>query len=298
MNTQSVLELVNVHKRYGATCAADGINLRVDRGETIALLGPNGAGKTTSIDIALGLITADSGTSSLFGMSARDAIRRGLVGVVQQADSLLPQTRVRQLLQLVAATHVEPLAIAQAMEFAGISHLGRKKVGKCSGGERQRIRLALALLSDPRLLILDEPTTGMDVEARESFWSFIAEQAGRGRSIVFATHYLAEAQKYAQRTVIMANGRILADAPTTQIRREYARCHLSISYTCPDEQAARALNTVAAKVSAHAGILRAEGENLDDAARIALDLPGAANLEVSTSSLEAAYLNLVEGVRR
>lgn len=298
MTNPPVLELLDVHRHYGKTRAADGVSLPAQAGEVIALLGPNGAGKTTAIDIGLGLISPQRGEARLFGMSPRGAIRRGLVGVVQQSDSLPPEVRVHQLLRLVAATHPHALPVEEALELVGIAQLARAKVRKCSGGERQRIRLALALLSDPHLLILDEPTTGMDVEARESFWSFIEKRASEGRTIVFATHYLAEAQQYAERTIVMARGRVLADAPTDQLRRDYARSHLRISYDCSDERALTALNGVADKVIARAGILRAEGANLDDAARAALSLPGARGLEVTASSLEDAYLHLVEGANR
>lgn len=298
MTNPPVLELIDVHRHYGTTRAADGVSLTARSGEVIALLGPNGAGKTTAIDIGLGLISPQRGEARLFGMSPRAAIRRGLVGVVQQSDSLNPEVRVAQLLHLVAATHPWAITVQEALELAGIAHLSRARVRTCSGGERQRIRLALALLSDPLLLILDEPTTGMDVEARESFWSFIEGRAAEGRTIVFATHYLAEAQQYAERTIIMAGGRVLADAPTDELRRDYARSHLRISYDCSDERARTALTGVAEDVSARAGVLRAEGADLDEAARVALSLPGARGLEVTASSLEDAYLHLVEGAHR
>ncbi|MDO5724408.1 MAG: ABC transporter ATP-binding protein [Flaviflexus sp.] len=298
MNDIHAFELAGVAKRYGSVRAADGINLSARPGEVIALLGPNGAGKTTTIDIALGLIAPDAGKAQLFGMSPRAAIRRSLVGVVQQSDSLNPELRVNQLLSLVAATHPRAIAPTAALELAGITHLARARIATCSGGERQRVRLALALLGNPLLLVLDEPTTGMDVEARESFWSFMDEWAAEGRTIVFATHYLAEAQQHAQRTIIMAAGRVLADGPTSELRRNYAHSHLRISYDCSDERALTALTGLADKITARAGALHAEGADLDEAARAALSLPGARGLEVAASSLEDAYLHLVEGALR
>lgn len=291
------LELESISKSFGETRALTDFSMSIQPGEVVALLGPNGAGKTTAIDIALGLQRADSGTAKLFGMKARKAITMGLVGVVQQTDSLLMDIGVRNLLNMVASTMREHAPVDEVMEAAGIEHLAKRKVGKLSGGERQRVRLAVGLLPDPLLLILDEPTTGMDVRARGEFWEFIEAQAATGRAIMFATHYLAEAQQYAKRTIIMRGGHVLADGPTAQLRRRYAGARLTINFTGEDAAAHRVLVQARGNrdwlIEVQDGGVLIHGNDLDDAARAALNLPGAHNLELTESSLEEAYLKLV-----
>lgn len=291
------LEIDNTSKSFGSTRALDGFSMRVMPGEVMALLGPNGAGKTTALDIALGLQTPDSGSTNLFGMDARRAITMGLVGVVQQTDGLLTDVSVKTMLDIVASTMRDNQPVEAVMEAAGITHLAKRKVRKLSGGERQRVRLAIGLLPDPLLLILDEPTTGMDVNARAEFWQFIAAQAETGRAVLFATHYLAEAQQYAKRTLIMRAGKVLADESTDDLRRKYAGSQLRIFH---EGDAAAAFTHMAQARGSRDWLIEADGQrvlvkghDLDDAARAALNLPGAHDLELRESSLEEAYVRLV-----
>ncbi|WP_449373687.1 ABC transporter ATP-binding protein [Arthrobacter psychrolactophilus] len=218
MNTQSpALTLAAVRKTFhtanGPFEAVAGIDLSVGTGEIVAFLGPNGAGKTTTIDMMLGLTAPSSGTVSVFGKSPRTAVADGDVSAVLQTGGLLRDLTVQETVTAIAALHKAKDRIGSVMERTDITALAKRKVSKCSGGEQQRLKFALALLPDPRLLILDEPTAGMDVSARHAFWDTMRQDALEGRTVLFATHYLEEAQDFAERTVLIGAGRILADAP-------------------------------------------------------------------------------------
>lgn len=289
-----------LHKSFGVTHAVDDTTLQIAPGEIVALLGQNGAGKSTLIDLLLGLQHADAGTVRLFGLSPREAIRRSLVGVVHQSGALLPDYTVTQLLRMFAATHVAPLPIDRVLAQTDLEGLAKRRIGKLSGGEQQRVRLALALLPDPVLLVLDEPTAGMDAVARRHFWELMGRQAEAGRTIIFATHYLAEAQDFAERTVIVRSGRVVADAPTDDLRRQYA--HRTLSISIDEGDAASVVATLRGRPGSSAwevdtvdGRLVVKGADLDDAARTVLAFPGAHGLELVNSSLEDVFTALTEG---
>lgn len=202
----------------GPMTAVDDVSMRIERGSVVALLGPNGAGKTTTLDMLLGLTAPTSGTVSVLGSSPREAVRTGKISAVLQSGGLLRDLRVGETVELIASTFNDPIAPAEALQRAGIAALADRRVSKCSGGEQQRLRFALALLPDPDLLVLDEPTMGMDVTARHEFWAAMHAEARRGRTIIFATHYLEEADAFAERIIMMARGRVVADGTTRQIR--------------------------------------------------------------------------------
>ena len=203
-----VLTAEDVHRHFKGVRAVDGVDLTVPRGEVMALLGPNGAGKTTFLDMVLGFTRPSSGTLEVFGGSPRRAVAEGRVGAVLQTGALLEDLTVAQTLHYVAGCHRRHLPVADVIERAGLSALASRRVKKCSGGEKQRLRFGLALLTDPELLILDEPTAGMDVAARADFWSAMHAEADRGRTVVFATHYLQEAADFADRIVLLRQGRV------------------------------------------------------------------------------------------
>jgi ABC-2 type transport system ATP-binding protein len=186
------LELRGLRKTYrtptGPVAAVRGVDLAVAPGETLALLGPNGAGKSTTIDMLLGLQAPDAGTVALFGDSPERAIAHGRVGTMMQSGGLLPHLTVRELLTLMAALHPAPLAVDDVLALTGIEEIADRRAQKLSGGQTQRARFALALIGDPELLVLDEPTVGMDVEARHGFWTAVRDFAARGRTVLFATH--------------------------------------------------------------------------------------------------------------
>src|SRR3954469_18804578 len=220
MTTQNTpaVRLSGVTKDFGRVHAVRGIDLEIEPGEMVAFLGPNGAGKTTTIDMILGLSRPTTGAVDVLGMAPRQAIARGLVAAVMQNGGLLKDLTVRETVQYTACLFADTKPVDEVLESAGIAGIAARRVAKCSGGEQQRLRFAMALLSDPALLLLDEPTTGMDVEGRRTFWSAIRRDAERGRTVLFATHYLEEADQYADRIVLISKGLIVADGTGSEIR--------------------------------------------------------------------------------
>jgi ABC-2 type transport system ATP-binding protein len=204
----TAVELSGLTKSFGSVRAVRGIDLTVRPGEIVAFLGPNGAGKTTTIDMVLGLSEPDGGTARVYGMQPQAAVRHGLVSAVMQTGGLLKDLTVGETLQLTASLFSDTRPVEEVLRRAGIADLADRRVGKCSGGQQQRLRFAMALLPDPELLVLDEPTTGMDVTGRRDFWAAIRDDAARGRTVLFATHYLEEADAYADRIVLVSNGRV------------------------------------------------------------------------------------------
>src|SRR4051812_8690072 len=216
---QLAVDLDGVVKRFGPVTAVDGISLKIRPGEVVALLGPNGAGKTSTVDMLLGLSAPSQGTVSVYGRPPRDAVALGLVSAVMQTGGLLKDYTVEETVKLTAVLFGRPQrAVGEALERAGIADIGKRLVGKCSGGQQQRLRFAMALLPDPELLILDEPTTGMDVGGRHDFWTSIREDARSGRTVIFATHYLEEADAYADRVVFVRRGRVVADGTADEVK--------------------------------------------------------------------------------
>ena len=214
----AAVRLVGLHKSFGKVQAVRGVDLTIAPGEVVAFLGPNGAGKSTTIDMLLGLTDPDAGSVSVFGTDPVTAVRAGRVGAMLQSGALLPDITVKQLVSTFAALHRHPLPVAEAMRRAEITDIGGQQTTKLSGGQSQRVRYALALVPDPDLLVLDEPTVAMDVEVRRAFWASMREFTASGRTVLFATHYLEEADDFADRVVVLAQGRIVADGTGAQIK--------------------------------------------------------------------------------
>lgn len=277
----------------GVVRAVDGIDLTIMPGEIVAFLGPNGAGKTTTLDMVLGFTTPDSGTVDVVGMSPRAAVQAGRVGAVLQTGGLLRDITVEETVRLISGFYPSPQPVSEVMEQAGIAELAKRKVSKCSGGEQQRLRFALALLPDPDLLILDEPTAGMDVGARHHFWETMHRTASEGRTVIFATHYLEEAEAFAKRTVFVARGRIVADGATSEIR-DVSRSR-KVSADVPDvAEAVRRIEALAGVGSVtHLGqrVTASVGDS-DAVAKLLLVELGGSALEVSAPSLEEAFIAL------
>jgi ABC-2 type transport system ATP-binding protein len=270
--------------------AVDRIDLTIPAGEIVALLGPNGAGKTTTLDIVLGLTEPTRGTARVLGRHPRQAVQDGLVSAVLQTGGLLAELTVRETVEYVAATygdaHDDP---ADVLERAGLTELAGRRVSKCSGGQQQRLRFALALLADPQLLVLDEPTAGMDVSARREFWATMRAEAARGRTVVFATHYLEEADDFADRIVLVADGRVVADGSTAEIRA--TATGRVVTAIVPDPGQVRAAIDVEVEVEGDRVTIRTADS--DAVARVLLDL-GGHDLEITTASLEDAFVHLTD----
>ncbi|MEW2294477.1 ABC transporter ATP-binding protein [Streptomyces sp. NPDC006743] len=214
----AVVAFDQVTKSYGNVRAVDGLSLALYPGETVALLGPNGAGKSTTLDLLLGLKNPDSGSVAVFGTGPREAIVAGHVGAMLQSGGLMDEVTVAELVKLACALHPKPYKADDVLARAGITQIADRKVNKLSGGQAQRVRFALATAGDSDLIVLDEPTTGMDVSARQAFWATMREQADQGRTVLFATHYLEEADAIADRVLVLHRGRLLADGTAAEIK--------------------------------------------------------------------------------
>jgi ABC-2 type transport system ATP-binding protein len=264
----------------------------ITQGETVALLGPNGAGKSTTIDLLLGLVKPDAGSVSILGRQPSAAVDAGLVGAMLQTGLLIRDLTVRELITMFASLYPKPLAVDEAIELAGLENLAEQRTQKLSGGETQRTRFALALVTDPELLVLDEPTVAMDVESRRSFWVAMREFASRGKTVLFATHYLDEADQNADRIVLMAHGRVVVDGAPTEIKARVGT--RTIRVTLPDvaeaELAALPGVTTATRHGASVALVCTDS----DAALRALlaAYPAARDVEVAGAGLEEAFIEL------
>ncbi|MFI9719073.1 ABC transporter ATP-binding protein [Streptomyces sp. NPDC052396] len=213
-----VVSFANVNKSYGAVQAVADLNIELHPGETVALLGPNGAGKSSTLDLLLGLRNPDSGSVRLFGTTPQRAIEQGKVGAMLQSGSLMEEVRVREIIKLACDLHPRAYPVEKVMEQAGITEIADRLVNKLSGGQEQRVRFAMATAGANELIVLDEPTTGMDVSSRQQFWGAMRRQADEGRAILFATHYLEEADEIADRVIVLHRGRVLADGSAAEIK--------------------------------------------------------------------------------
>jgi ABC-2 type transport system ATP-binding protein len=285
------VRLRGVTKDFGSVHAVRGIDLELQQGEIVAFLGPNGAGKTTTIDMVLGLSKPTSGTARVLGLEPRQAVARGLVSAVMQTGGLLKDLTVRETVEYTASLFADTRPVDEVIENAGITGIADRKVAKCSGGEQQRLRFAMALLSDPALLLLDEPTTGMDVEGRRTFWSAIRADAERGRTVMFATHYLEEADAYADRIVLISHGRVVADGTGAQIKALASGRTIRATLRDADTNALAAMPGVTG-VEVRGDTLLVHTKDSDAVARHLLTTTDARDLEITSQGLEDAFLSL------
>jgi ABC-2 type transport system ATP-binding protein len=285
------VELRGVHKRFGHVEAVKGVDLRVTSGEIVAFLGPNGAGKTSTIDIILGLSHPNEGSATVYGMEPRAAISRGLVCAVMQTGGLLKDLTVAETAQYTASLFAHSQPVDSVLKRAGIADIADRKVGKCSGGEQQRLRFAMALLPDPELLILDEPTTGMDVEGRRSFWTAIRQDAALGRTVLFATHYLEEADAYADRIILIRHGEIVADGTSSQIKALAAGRTVRATLPGADEAKLHDIPGVDS-VEVRGDTVLLHASDSDAVAKYLLTSTPAKDLEITARGLEDAFIAL------
>ncbi|MEU1749712.1 ABC transporter ATP-binding protein [Micromonospora arida] len=290
-STHPAVELDGLTKSFGAVTAVDGLSLRVQPGEVVAFLGPNGAGKTTTIDMLLGLSRPDRGTVRVLGGTPDDAVARGRIAAVLQTGGLLKDLTVGETVRMTAHFYRHTRPAAEVLERAGITDIADRVVGRCSGGQQQRLRFALALLPDPDLMVLDEPTTGMDVEGRRDFWQALRRDARRGRTVIFATHYLDEADAYADRIVLVRQGRIVADGTTAEIKNLAAGRTVRATLPGADQAALAALPGVDAVEVRGDSVLVRTGDS-DAIARHLLTRTAARDVEITSRNLEDAFLAL------
>jgi ABC-2 type transport system ATP-binding protein len=235
MSTESLATLHGIRKRYGRVAALDGFDLAVKRGELLALLGPNGAGKSTAIAILLGLQSPDEGQARLFELSPHEIAARRRIGVMMQEVALPGVLRPRELIEQAAAYYPTPYDVESVIQRLKLGELARRPYGKLSGGQKRQVQFALAICGRPELLFLDEPTVGMDVQAREALWKVIRELLHEGCSIVLTTHYLEEAEALADRVAVMARGRLVTTGTVEEIRAHVSRKQVSFSSTLSPE---------------------------------------------------------------
>ncbi len=276
----------------GPVHAVRGVDISIAPGETVALLGPNGAGKSTTIDMLLGLLPPDAGTVTLFGRSPRAAVDAGAIGAMLQTGQVLRDLSVRELIDMMGSLYPNPLPVDETLALAKISDIAQRKTHKLSGGQTQRVRFAVALVSNPDLLVLDEPTVAMDVEARRDFWAAMRGFTGQGKTVIFATHYLEEADAYADRIILMAHGRVVADGPATEIKATVGSRIIRATLPQADLAMLQALPGVSgAEQRGEAIVLNCTDS---DAALRALigQCPGARDFEVTGAGLEQAFLQL------
>ncbi|MGH8115156.1 MAG: ABC transporter ATP-binding protein, partial [Rhodanobacteraceae bacterium] len=218
-----VARLAAARKRYARVLALDGVDLALHRGELLALLGPNGAGKTTVVSLLLGLITPDGGEATLFDQDPHTLCARRRIGVMLQDAALQGTLRVGELIRLTSSYYPSPRDFGEVAQLAGVEELLRRRYGKLSGGQKRRVQFALAICGNPEVLFLDEPTVGMDVEARAAMWKTLRTLVAEGRAIVLTTHYLEEAEALADRVVVLNHGEVVAEGSVDAIRAHVAQ---------------------------------------------------------------------------
>ena len=290
-----VVSFGDVNKSYGAVHAVAGLSLALHPGETVALLGPNGAGKSTALDLLLGLRNADSGTVQVFGTTPAQAIAAGRVGAMLQSGGLMEDVTVREITGLACELHPRAYPVDQVLAAAGITDIADRKVNKLSGGQEQRVRFAMATAGANDLIVLDEPTTGMDVSARQAFWATMRAQVEQGRTVLFATHYLEEADAIADRVLVMHNGRLIADGTAAEIKARAGARRITFDLEgALDAGALRALpHLVGLDITGPTVRIRSADADATVHAVYALGLYPR-NLEVAGLGLEQAFLALTD----
>jgi ABC-2 type transport system ATP-binding protein len=287
---ENALDITGLTVRHGDVLAVDGLDLRVGRGETVALLGPNGSGKSSTVSAVLGLLRSAAGSVRVLGRAPADAVRAGCVGAMLQHGGLPSEARVGEVVHLVRHSYPDPWPLEDLIATTGIDGLLARPVDALSGGQRQRVMLALALAGQPPLLLLDEPTSAMDVEGRRAFWTTMRELAARGTTVVFATHHLEEADAVADRVVVLAGGRVVADGSAASVRA--AVSGRSVRLSVADDADLAGLPGVTAETrQAGTAVLSTGDAEATLRALLERGVP-LADLEVRGASLEDAVLSL------
>jgi len=293
MRNANLADLTAVSKRFGNVLALDELSLGVCRGELLAVLGPNGAGKTTAISLLLGLHRPDTGSARLFGLPPQSIEARRRIGVMLQDATLVPDLRVYEQIDMVAAYYPDPMPVDAVLELAGITSLSRRPYGKLSSGQKRQVQFAMALVGRPDLLFLDEPTVGLDIQSREMVWATLRRLTGDGCSIILTTHYLEEAEALAHRVAVIAKGRLIATGTVDEMRALVVRkriiCRTSLAASevagWPDVQT----------VTSDQHGLRITASNTENVVRRLLaaddDLHG---LEVQSAGLAEAFTELTQ----
>ncbi|MET9557706.1 ABC transporter ATP-binding protein [Streptomyces sp. NPDC006645] len=289
--TDRAVSVERAVKAFGPVRAVDGVDLDIARGETVALLGRNGAGKSTTINLLLGLDEPDSGRVRLFGDAPEHAVRSGRVGAMLQDGGPIRRATVGELVSFVASTYPHPLPVAEALRLAGLTELAARRVDKLSGGQWQRVRFAVALAGGPELIVLDEPTAALDVEARRAFWASMRAYARRGNTVLFSTHYMEEADRNADRIVVIDRGRIVADGSGERIKRTVGGHLVAFDLAGRGTEGLGTLPGVVS-VEIRGDRARLRTDNSDATVMALVGLGRVSGLEVAHATLEDAFLAL------
>jgi ABC-2 type transport system ATP-binding protein len=288
-----IATLDNITKRYGNTIALDGLSLSLRPGEVVALLGPNGAGKSTAVRLMLGLASPTTGNVRIFGSDPRNNITRTRVGAMLQVARVVEALKVREHIDLFRSYYPRPLPFAEIVRIAQLEGIEDRMFGKLSGGQKQRVLFALALCGDPDLIFLDEPTVGLDIEARRGLWQQIRILAGRGKTVLLTTHYLEEADALAHRIIVINKGRIVSEGTPNEIKRmsggRQIRCQTALT-----TDFLLILPNVTS-VTRDAGITTVTTQYAEQVIReMLLADPTLSGLEVASPALEDAFLALTK----
>jgi ABC-2 type transport system ATP-binding protein len=288
-----VANLENVNKNYGEVRALRAVNFQVHAGEVVALLGPNGAGKTTAVKLLLGLLQANAGKVRVFGADPTNPENRMRTGAMLQVGRVPETLRVREHIDLFSTYYQKPMAAAAVLATAGLEKLSDRKFGDLSGGQRQRLLFALAICGDPDLLFLDEPTVGLDVEARRMLWDEIRQLVGRGKTVLLTTHYLQEADALADRVAVINKGEIIAEGTPAEIKAQTAGKRIRCITTLPLSALRQIPGVNEVKEDREAIELHAAEAEPVVRELLARDL-SLSGLEVTSAGLEEAFLALTQ----
>jgi len=293
MNTPA--ELNGVTKRFGSTVALDNVSFTIRTGELVALLGPNGAGKTTAVRLLLGLTRLDAGAARVFRLDPRQPRNRVRTGAMLQVGRVPETLRVGEHIELFSSYYPNPLPRPEIMDVAGLRGLEHRLFGELSGGRKQRLLFALAICGNPDLLVLDEPTVGLDVDARRGIWEEIRRFVAKGGAVLLTTHYLQEADSLADRIIVIDRGRIIAEGTPAEIKTRVSGKRIRCSTALPAEQLT-ALPFVT-NVTRDGAIVEVLTSNSEAVVRELLARDRSlSNLEVTSAGLEEAFLTLTKEV--
>lgn len=282
----------SVTKSYAGKPALRGVSLDIRAGEALGLLGPNGAGKSTLLNLLCGIRTPEAGTVELFGRNPREPAARRQLGTTPQATSVPPTLRVRETVDFVAAHYEHPVPAPQLLAEFGLTHIADKQCGGLSGGQQRRLLVALALVGRPRLVILDEPTTGLDVEARENLWERLGQYRRDGGTLLVTSHYLEEIQALSGRVAVLNNGEVVADGTVDQIRSRVSVSRVSFHTDRPPSWFESLPESAGVTAGADGSVTVLSRDSDATVRRLVRDNVPFSRLEVHTASLEEAFLSL------